>query len=158
MKKKAAAKKKRRLPGSHDVGDFDLPNMLSHLLRRAHFNAEAQFAETLGKNGLTSRQLALLVTIAQNKGATQSHLGEMIGIDRNTISEMVARMTDKKLIKQTVSAKDRRYKELSLTAAAHRILTDTAINNPDYQDAIASELTSAERTQLARLLKKMIRI
>ena len=53
---------------------FVLTDVVSHLLRRAHFRAEALFDAELGQWGLTPRQKALLVTAHQHRGETQNQL------------------------------------------------------------------------------------
>jgi len=50
--------------------EFDLSQVASHLLRRAHFRAEALFAQAFPDEDLTPRQKALLITVYQNPGAT----------------------------------------------------------------------------------------
>ena len=74
---------------------FDLTQVASHLLRRAHFRAEALFAQAFPDEDLTPRQKALLITVHQNPGATQSRIAELIALDRNSFAEMIARMTAK---------------------------------------------------------------
>ena len=73
--------------------DFDLTQVASHLLRRAHFRAEALFAQAFPDEDLTPRQKALLITVHQHPGATQSRIAELIALDRNSFAEMIARMT-----------------------------------------------------------------
>ena len=57
---------------------FDLTQVASHLLRRAHFRAEALFAQAFPDEDLTPRQKALLITVYQNPGATQNRIAELI--------------------------------------------------------------------------------
>lgn len=139
------------------VGDeFDLSGMLSHLLRRAHFSAEAKFAETLGRHGVTSRQMALLVAIAQKPDASQNQLGHMIALDQNTMSDMTARMLRKKLIEREPAKQDKRLKVLSLTDRGKEILEAAAREDPAYQESFTQRLSGEEKQQLIGLLQRML--
>lgn len=139
------------------VGDeFDLTRMLSHLLRRAHFSAEAKFAGTLGRHGVTSRQMALLVAIAQKPEASQNQLGHIIALDQNTMSDMTARMLRKKLIEREPSKRDKRLKVLSLTDRGREILEAAAREDPAYQESVSQRLSPEEKEQLVTLLRRML--
>lgn len=140
-----------------DTAEFtDLRYMLSHLLRRAHFNAEARFAKTMSTNGLTSRQLALLVAIDQNPGASQNALGEIIALDRNSVSELVVRMIKKQLLKRETSKKDKRSFVLMLTDKGRDIIVEAAVRNPDYQESLTANLSDSETQQLIEYLRRMV--
>ena len=61
-------------------------------------------------------QKALLITVHQNPGATQSRIAELIALDRNSFAEMIARMTAKGYVRRTRSAEDgRAYAPVSYT-------------------------------------------
>lgn len=140
-----------------DTAEFtDLRFMLSHLLRRAHFNAEARFAKMMSTNGLTSRQLALLVAIDQNPGASQNALGEIIALDRNSVSELVVRMIAKKFLRRETSKKDKRSFVLMLTDKGRDIIVEAAARNPAYQDDLSANLSDAETRQLIDYLRRMV--
>lgn len=140
-----------------DTAEFtDLRYMLSHLLRRAHFNAEAKFAKTMSRNGLTSRQLALLVAIDQNPGASQNALGDIIALDRNSVSELVVRMIKKQLLKRETSKKDKRSFVLMLTQKGRDIIVEAAAGNPQYQESLAANLSEAETQRLIEYLRRMV--
>src|SRR3546814_16266105 len=66
--------------------DFKILDLLSHLLRRAHFHAEAEFAKAYDSLDATSRQLALLFAINQSQGSSQADLDEAHDIDVNNLS------------------------------------------------------------------------
>src|SRR5690554_1758269 len=50
------------------LDSFDLTDVVSHLLRRAHFLAEDLFAREFANEGLTPRQKAVLITLYQEPG------------------------------------------------------------------------------------------
>jgi len=137
-------------------GAYDLPDTLSHLLRRSHFFAEKLFAERLGAHGVTSRQLALLVAVLHNPGASQKVLGRLIALDTNTVSDLVRRMVDKGLLERRASRTDRRSFAIELTDKGTVTLRDIVADNGLYQRALAENLSDHEREELKSLLRKML--
>lgn len=138
--------------------DYDLRDTLSHLLRRAHFQAEALFADVLGGHDVTSRQLALLVAVSQNPGASQRRIGRLIELDTNTISDMARRMEERGLIERLVSETDGRSYALRITLAGARILRDVREDNRRYQDLLSDPLSPVETAQLKALLRKLLHL
>jgi MarR family transcriptional regulator, temperature-dependent positive regulator of motility len=56
-----------------------------HLLHRAGQCAAEIFQTELGTDDLTPRQYAILLTVSQNEGLSQTQLVELTGIDRSTL-------------------------------------------------------------------------
>lgn len=134
---------------------FDLHRHLPHLLRRAHFEAEGLFPAVYG-DAVTSRQLALLVAIAQQPGLSQSELAQRIGIDLNTCSDLVARMAGKALIERRRSEADGRSYCLFLSADGEQIKRQGVALAGTYRDAVARRLSAEEQAQLVALLRRML--
>ena len=136
--------------------DFELHELLSHLLRRAHFHAEAEFAQAYEGLEATSRQLALLFTINRMPGSSQAELAEAVGIDVNTLSDLAKRSERKGLLRRERSAGDQRAFGLYLTASGRRMVAEAAIITPDYQKRLAGRLSEKEADRLVGLLHKML--
>jgi len=134
---------------------FRLLHHLPHLLRRAHFEADALFPKIYG-DALTSRQLALLVAVSQRPGASQSQVAQDIGLDLNTCSDLVQRTASKGLLRRDRSSVDARSFCLFLTEEGERALVDSTDKAVEYRDAVASRLSAPEREQLIGLLRKML--
>ncbi|MDM0021683.1 MarR family winged helix-turn-helix transcriptional regulator [Variovorax saccharolyticus] len=137
------------------ISKFQLLQHLPHLLRRAHFEADALFPSIYG-DGLTSRQLALLVAVAQRPGGSQSQVAQDIGLDLNTCSDLVQRTASKGLLKRERSSVDGRSFCLFLTDDGERALVDSTGKAVEYRDAVARRLSASEREQLIGLLRKML--
>jgi DNA-binding MarR family transcriptional regulator len=149
---------RQRAPVDKAMPAFDLSWHLPHLLRRAHFDAEACFTEVYG-NAATSRQLALLVALAQAPGATQVEIARVIGLDANTCSDLVRRTCAKGLITRSRGQHDGRAYTLDLTEAGRALVTDCALPLAQpYSARISERLTPAQRQELARLLRLMLGI
>ena len=63
-----------------------------HLLHRAGQCAGDVFQAEMSQGDLTPRQYAILLTVAQNEGLSQTHLVEKTGIDRSTLADIVRRL------------------------------------------------------------------
>ena len=138
------------------LASFDLGWHLPHLLRRAHFAAEADFGAVYGDEA-TSRQLALLVAVAQAPGASQAELAAIIGLDANTCSDLVRRTCARGWLQRRRSAEDARAFRLELSAAGQQLVLQRALPLAGaYTGRVAAALTEPERRRLALLLRKLL--
>jgi DNA-binding MarR family transcriptional regulator len=134
---------------------FKLLHHLPHLLRRAHFAADAAFVQMHG-NAVTSRQLALLAAVWRRPGASQSQVAQEIGLDLNTCSDLVTRTIAKRLLVRERSSVDARNFCLQLTEEGTRVALEGIAKAPAYQEAVARRLTTEELKQLIALLRKLL--
>lgn len=104
------------------LDDFRLDEIATHLLRRAHFAAEEMFAQAFAEESITPRQKASLVVLYQNPGISQNALADKLYMDRNTVAEMVKRMTAVGLISRRASPSDQRAYSLFLAPAGAALL------------------------------------
>ena len=79
---------------------FALRDAPGHLLRRCHQRSEELFTEAVGRDGPTRQQIALLVTVCQHLDASQARLVSLTGIDKNTLTQMIARLADRGILGQ----------------------------------------------------------
>jgi DNA-binding MarR family transcriptional regulator len=95
-------------------------NLLSrsaiHLIHRAGQCATDIFQDEAQTSGLTPRQFAVLMTIAEEEGLTQTDLVERTGIDRSTLADIVARLLARGLIQRRRAKADARAYAIKLTA------------------------------------------
>jgi DNA-binding MarR family transcriptional regulator len=150
-----AEKASRRSIGEKGLQDFDLFQHLPHLLRRAHFEAEAIFPDIYGDE-VTSRQLALLTAIGQRPGLSQSAVAQQVGMDLNTCSDLVARLVAKKLVRRERSEADARTYCLYLAPKGARVV-DTGVGLAGaYRQSVAKRLSEAEHERLVALLRRLL--
>ena len=136
-------------------GDFDLQGHLPYLLRRAHFDAEARFSEVYGSD-VTPLQLALLTAIKAQPQGNQTQITDVIGLDPNTGSDVIARSVAKGLIEKRRSATDGRSHTLALTPRGRRMVTIGRNRAAAYAGLVAGRLDDAEREMLVALLQKLL--
>lgn len=109
-------------PPAAELAGFRLRAAPGHLIRRAQQRHQDIFAEEVGPAGPTSRQFAVLLTIGQRAGLTQTELVAATGIDRSTIGDMLDRLTEKGLIERRPVSRDGRANALHATAAGRRLV------------------------------------
>lgn len=144
-------------PGEHPRLDaFVLTDIVSHLLRRAHFRAEAIFAEEFGETGLTPRQKALLVSVYQHPGQNQNMLAERIAIDRNSFAEMVNRMVARGLVRRERSEADGRAYELHITTAGLALIEEVMTRDAEVEARIIEPIPEELRPVFLKCLKTMV--
>jgi DNA-binding MarR family transcriptional regulator len=85
-----------------------------YLLHRVHQCAEDVFRQSTA-SGLTPRQLAVLLTVAENEGMNQLEISVLTGIDRTTVAEVVRRLARRGLLQRRRSRSDRRAYVLKVT-------------------------------------------
>ena len=102
--------------------DFSLDGSLLHLLHRASQLADDIFASHPELDGLTSRQFIVLAAISAREGASQTDITEMTGVDRSTLTDLIARLQGKGMVARNRSQHDARSYEVRLTAAGRKAL------------------------------------
>lgn len=128
-----------------------------HLLHRAGQCAGDVFQNEMSDDGITPRQYAVLHTVANNEGLSQTNLVERTGIDRSTLADIIRRMLKKGLLQRRRTKEDARAYAVKLTDEGWRVLraADPAARRVD--DKILSVLTSAERDRFLQDLNKIVR-
>ena len=104
----------------------------------------AQRAQAAGFD-LTPVQYAALEAIQEHPGMDQARVAEMIGYDRATIGGVIDRLEKKNWIRRVVSERDRRARELSVTAEGNKILVALQPIVQDLQKDILRPLSDADR-------------
>ena len=93
-----------------------------HLLHRAGQCAGDVFQGEIGDTDLTPRQYAVLATVAQNEGLSQTDLVARTGVDRSTLADIVRRMLRKGLLQRRRTKEDARAYAVRLTDEGARRL------------------------------------
>jgi DNA-binding MarR family transcriptional regulator len=125
---------------------FRLHEVVSHLLRRAHFAAEERFAREFADEQITPRQKATLIAVYQRPGLSQNMLAEHLFIDRNTVAEMVKRP----------SAGDRRAHELFLAPEGAAMLNRVIPRDATIERAILQHLPKGDAKRFMEYLRLIV--
>jgi DNA-binding MarR family transcriptional regulator len=128
----------------------------THLLHRAVQSATDLFAKEVGAEGLTPRQYAVLLTIAQNEGVSQTGLVERTGIDRSTLADVVRRMIGKGLIQRKRTRQDARTYAVKLSEKGRQALDVTEPAAKTADDKLMDGLNASQRKQLVEMLALLV--
>jgi DNA-binding MarR family transcriptional regulator len=118
-----------------------------HMLHRASQCAGDVFHGEIGGDDLTPRQYAVLLTVSQHEGISQTGLVERTGVDRSTLADIVRRMLKKGLLQRRRTKEDARAYAVKLTEEGRRQLkmADPVARRVD--DRILDALPSKQREQ-----------
>jgi len=135
---------------------FRLEDVVSHLLRRAHFAAEERFAREFADEQITPRQKAALIAVYQRPGLSQNMLAEHLFMDRNTVAEMTTRLVARRLLERRPSAGDRRAHELFLAPDGAAMLNRVIPRDASIERAILQSLPEGDKKRFMKYLRLMV--
>ena len=97
--------------------------------------------------GLTPRQLAVLITVSQNEGLSQTGLVDRTGIDRSTLADIVRRMQRKGLLQRRRTKEDARAYAVKLTDEGRRVLRSAEPLAKKVDERVLDALPAKQREQ-----------
>ncbi|MBX9925872.1 MAG: MarR family transcriptional regulator [Hyphomicrobiaceae bacterium] len=128
-----------------------------HLLHRAGQCAVDVFQAEIGVEELTPRQYAILLTVAQHEGLSQTSLVERTGIDRSTLADIIRRLLKKGLIQRRRTKEDARAYAVRLTDAGTRTLKHLDPLARRVDDRILAALPGSQRERFVEDLNTIVR-
>jgi DNA-binding MarR family transcriptional regulator len=143
----------------HDVQGADPAGLVRspiHLLHRAGQCAADIFAEEMADLDLTPRQFAVLLTVAQREGLSQTDLVELTGIDRSTLADIVRRMLKKGLLQRRRTREDARAYAVRLTDEGLRVLSAARPKVEAVDARIVATLSAEQRKSLVEDLRTIV--
>jgi DNA-binding MarR family transcriptional regulator len=127
-----------------------------HLLHRAGQRATDLFLAAARDSGLTPRQYAMLTTIAEEEGLTQTKLVARTGIDRSTLADIVARLIGRGLIQRRRAKGDARAYAIKLTAQGAKALRDAEPGASATDSRLLATLPPAKRQEFLESLQTIV--
>jgi MarR family transcriptional regulator, lower aerobic nicotinate degradation pathway regulator len=131
---------------------FNLDHSPAHLLRRATQYANDIYASEVGEEALTARQFAVLLTVEEHEGLSQTDLVNMTGIDRSTLADMIGRMLKKDLLRRRRTDDDARANSVSITSSGKRALSGVLSRVRKAEEKVLSPLPSGKRSDFLKML------
>jgi DNA-binding MarR family transcriptional regulator len=116
-----------------------------HQLHRAGQCAADIFQAEMGLDDLTPRQYAVLLTVSQNEGLSQTQLVDKTGIDRSTLADIVRRMLKKGLLSRRRTREDARAYAVRLTDEGWKSLRNADPVARRVDERILSALPAGQR-------------
>ena len=116
-----------------------------HLLHRAGQRAGDIFSDEMSKVKLTPRQYAVLVSVAEHEGLSQTGLVDRTGIDRSTLADIIRRMLRKGLLQRKRTKEDARAYSVRLTEEGRQLLETAAPGASRSEERLLAALPHEQR-------------
>ena len=134
----------------------DLWQHPGHLIRRALQVLNMVWAEEVSRT-VTSPQFAVLNALLREPGLDQQTLGSRVALDRSTVAEVVARLTERDLVRWRRDTADGRRKVIELTARGEEVLQELIPRTHAMTRRLVQGLRPDEQGDLLRLLTLLVR-
>src|SRR5881394_1274056 len=125
------------------------------LLSTLGFTVSRRFHEMLGPLGLEPGEFALLRAVAASDGEPQNALAERLHISPSWMVAIVDELERRGLLERRPHARDRRVRNLHLTAAGKKLLRQAERQAAKFDRQVADGLGEAEVGQLLDLLDRV---
>jgi DNA-binding MarR family transcriptional regulator len=135
---------------------FDLYETPGFLIRRLHQIVVSACYEGWGDLDISPVQYGALLAIRTFPGIDQRGLSRAIAIDRSSIGTVSGQLERRGLIVRRKGTRDKRNKELFLTARGAAVLRRAQPLAWVIQDRILAPLKAGEREEFVRLLAKLV--
>ena len=137
-------------------GGKDLERSAMHLLHRAGQCATDIFSSEARISGLTPRQFAVLMVVADEEGLTQTDLVERTGIDRSTLADIVGRLLGRGLIQRRRAKDDARAYAIKLTPQGAKTLREAQPGATATDQKLLASLPPAKRQEFLESLNLIV--
>jgi DNA-binding MarR family transcriptional regulator len=148
-------KPEQRTPSTDPADSYRLEHQVGYWLRRAYQRHMAIFAGVMSDLDLTSMQFAALVKLHELKAVSQTELGRLTGMDRATISGVVARLKRRNLVLYKPDPLDKRSRIIALTPAGETLLTEAMQRIGRVTEQTLEPIDATDRESLRAILQKM---
>jgi DNA-binding MarR family transcriptional regulator len=135
---------------------FDLENYIPYLVRRIVPRLDDAFGRNLKAVDISVEHWRVLITLYDRGPLSISNLAELTSINLSTLSRMVDRMVERKLIRRNMRSKrSRRWTEIELLTLGTRKCELLLPACNQLQVDIVSKLSSGELEQMKKMLRKL---
>jgi len=133
-----------------------LDGSVSHLIHRAEQCSTDLFGSIVSSGQLTPRQFAILDTIKDNPGISQTGLVILTGIDRSTLADIVRRLLERDMVQRERTEKDARAYSVKLTRKGAGTLKRMQPHAENVDKEILGALPKEHRALFVKLLSQMV--
>ena len=134
---------------------YRLENQVGYWLRRAYQRHIAIFAAVMADLDLTTMQFAALFKLRELKAVSQTELGRLTGMDRATISGVVARLKRRALVLYRPDPLDKRSRIIALTPAGQAMLDEAMRRIERVTEQTLEPVGAADRVSLRNILEQI---
>ena len=128
---------------------------VAFLLSSLGYAISRRFHQVLGPLELEPGEFALLRAVAANEGEAQNALAERLHISPSWMVAVVDELERRQLLERRPHARDRRVRNLHLTAAGKKLLRQAERQAQQFDGQVTDPLSEEELQQLLDLLGRV---
>jgi MarR family transcriptional regulator, temperature-dependent positive regulator of motility len=132
--------------------NWQLEGGVGFLLRLLEARYDGLYQSMTKQTDITPRQFGVLMALYQLGPLTPSVLAERISCDRNTLSEMLKRMTARRLVSKRSNPDDRRSVQVQITAKGEDALLAVIPAAAELQTIMLAPLRKEDRAHFLKCL------
>ncbi|CAN5752945.1 hypothetical protein BH11MYX2_BH11MYX2_19140 [soil metagenome] len=148
----------------HRAGDiltvlqsYDEPMRIMNSLRRVVRLIRLADRAAEATVSVSAAQLFVLRSLASAPAASLSELAKRTLTDQSSVSTVVARLVEAKLVRRVASKEDRRRMEIAITAAGLRLVKKAPQTPQATMIAAISKLPLAKQAEIAKSLETLVK-
>jgi len=128
---------------------------VAFILSSLGYAVSRRFHHVLGPLELEPGEFALLRAVAASEGEPQNALAERLHISPSWMVAIVDDLESRELLERRPHARDRRVRNLHLTAAGRKLLKQAERRAVQFDGQVTEPLSEAELQQLLGLLERV---
>lgn len=147
---------RRRGARSTTVGP--LRNQIGYALRRAQLAVFTDIIAELARFDLSPAKYSVLTVLKENPGASASHVGQSLGIQKTNFVPVLDGLVQRGLVDRLPSQDDRRALALHLTAEGEALLERANRAQAQHEARLVARIGETGHAQLLRLLERLTEV
>lgn len=132
--------------------NWQLEGGIGFLLRLLEARYDGLYQSLTRQADVTPRQFGVLMALYQQGPMTASVLADRISCDRNTLSEMLKRMAERRLLSKKDNPEDRRSIQVQITAKGEDALLAVVPAAAELQNLMLAPLRNEDRAHFLKCL------
>lgn len=132
--------------------DWQLEGGVGFLIRLLEARYDGLYQSMTRQSDITPRQFGVLMALYQMGPLTPSVLADRISCDRNTLSEMLKRMVERRLVSKKNHPDDRRSLQVQITAKGEEALLAVVPVAAELQTIMLAPLRKEDRAHFLKCL------
>ncbi|QPF87266.1 winged helix-turn-helix transcriptional regulator [Bradyrhizobium genosp. L] len=132
--------------------DWQLEGGIGFLIRLLEARYDGLYQSMTRQSDITPRQFGVLMALYQMGALTPSVLADRISCDRNTLSEMLKRMVERRLVSKKTHPDDRRSLQVQITAKGEEALLAVVPVAAELQNVMLAPLRKEDRAHFLKCL------
>jgi DNA-binding MarR family transcriptional regulator len=134
----------------------DLWNRPGYLIRRLHQIQVAMFLEECVEFSITPVQFGVLTVLYDEDSLDQGAIATQLGVDRNTVADVIRRLERRSLLIRLDAVVDRRTRPAKITAKGKAFVESVQPAMERAQRRFIEPLRKDEQIQLMELMRKLV--